>query len=151
MSAFTDPLRIEQCPHDRRLWRPGDWHYYHVGSEDSDEVISVPPGRCVDLESKPWWSWSVVGHPLGPYAASGLFHDELYFNPANGVGEPRSRRRCDQIYLEMNIVLGCPWWKRTLKYSAVRIGGGGGWNRYREAQRAREIVAKIHEKYKDGA
>ena len=169
MSQFTDPIQIRQDTTDPRYWITTAVHRYHVGSEDSAEVITVPEGRRTDLQSIPRFSWSIVGHPLDAYAASGLFHDEIYRYPENGVlpdengkVKPRGRRRCDQIYLEMNIVLKCPWWKRTLKYSAVRIGGGGAWKRYRAAQvleqeaeqareRARAIVAKIHEKYKGEA
>ena len=151
MSAFTDPIRIHQDPDDPKFWITDAVHRYHVGSEDSDEVITVPEGRRTDFQSIPRLLWSVFGHPLDEYAASGLFHDETYQYPDNGVEKPRSRRRCDQIYIEMNVVLGCPWWKRTGKYAGVRIGGWRAWNRYRAAERARKIarvMAYLHEQHR---
>ena len=131
MSSFTNPLRIEQLQTDRRMWRIFDGFGYHVGSYPSKEIIRVKHGFVTDLQSIPGWSWSIIGHPLDDYAQSGAGHDYLYRYPADGVDEPRTRKRCDQIYLEMNKVLGCPWWKRTLKYTAVRIGGSSGWTNYR--------------------
>ena len=152
MSQFTDPIRAEQCQDDRRFWRTLDAFEYHVGSEDSDEVISVPVGFRTDFQSIPRPVWSIFGHPLDEYAASGLGHDCLYQFPSNGVGRDRSRRRCDQIFLEMNKVLGCPWWKRTGKYTGVRIGGWIGWGRYRGREKAaRKAVAAIDALYRKDA
>lgn len=138
MSQFTDPLRIEQDPNDRRFWFSSIVLRFHVGHEDSDEIITIPAGSRSDLQSIPPLVWPIFGHPLDEYAVTGFFHDELYKHPDNGVDAPRTRKRCDAIYLEMNIVLGCPWWKRTGKYLGIRLGGWWGWNRYRKADRNRE-------------
>lgn len=136
MSQFTRRLRVEQDMEDRRFWWVLRTFGYHVGHAGSGEVIKVRFGFRTDFQSIPKPVQWLFGHPMDEYAASGLVHDESYQHPSNGVDEPRSRRRCDQIYLEMNEVLGCPWWKRTGKYNGVRIGGWVGWNRYRKAERA---------------
>ena len=141
MSQFTKPLRIEQDADDPRFWTTLDAFEYHVGRLGSGEVIAVPAGFRTDFQSIPKAVRWAFGHPVDEYAASGLEHDFLYQHPDGGsvlediVPHGRSRRRCDQIYLEMNIVLGCPWWKRTGKYTGVRIGGWVGWNNYRKAER----------------
>ena len=133
MSQFTKPLRIEQDQDDPLFWTTLGGFEYEVGYVGSGEVIRIEAGFRTDFQSIPRITWSVFGHPVDEYANSGLGHDGMYRHP----GE-YSRRRCDQIYLEMNIVLGCPWWKRTGKYTGVRIGGWVGWNNYRKAERDSE-------------
>ena len=167
MSQFTKPLRIEQDADHPKFWTVLDGFEYHVGHLGSGEVLSVPAGFRTDFQSIPKAVRWAFGHPVDEYAASGLEHDWLYQHPANGnlVGvvlslgvvdgsigvvdrkpKSRSRRRCDQIYLEMNKVLKCPWWKRTGKYTGVRIGGWVGWRKYRKAERkARRIAEKCKE------
>ena len=148
MSAFTDPIRIHQDPDDPKFWITDAVHRYHVGSEDSDEVITVPEGFRTDFQSIPPLLWSVFGHPLDAYAASGLFHDFLYQYPGDGVEEDRSWGCCDNVYEEMNDVLKCPWWKRMGKWLGVRGFGWRAWNRYRAEERARKvarIMAYLHD------
>ncbi len=145
MSQFTKPLRIEQDADDPKFWTTLDAFEYHVGHLGSGEVIMVPAGFKTDFQSIPRAVWSLFGHPVDEYAVCGLGHDWLYQNPADGIETRlervylplRTRRRCDQIYLEMNKVLGCPWWKRTGKYLGTRAGGWVGWNKYRKAERDR--------------
>jgi hypothetical protein len=151
MSQFTKPLRIEQDADDPLFWWSLAAFEFHVGHLGSGEVIRIPAGRRSDFQSIPRIMWSVFGHPVDEYAASGFGHDEVYQYPANGVDEPRSRRRCDQIYLEMNVVLGCPWWKRTGKYTGVRVGGWVGWRKYRKKEKeARRIAEKCKEYHNQG-
>ena len=132
MGQQLTPLRLEQL--DGKWWAVMQEFRYRL---DSGEIITAPAGFRTDLQSIPPPLWSVFGHPADAYAASGVDHDLLYRYPSSDLPEgakPRSRRRCDQIYLEINRDLGCPWWKRTGKYAGVRIGGWRAWNRYRKAE-----------------
>ena len=134
MGQQLTPLRIEQVP-GTKFWDLTDVLAYRPRS---GEVIETPAGFRTDLQSIPGCSWSFVGHPADDYAATGANHDDLYKHPHTGLEEdeePRSRRRCDQIFLEFNCDLGCPWWKRTVKYSVVRAGGWRQWKRYRETDK----------------
>lgn len=132
MSQFTKPLDLRYV--DGEWWDVIAELPYHVGGEDSDEVIIVPAGSRTNLGSIPRPAWSFIGHPAGKYAPACVIHDETYQYPANGVDWPRSRRRCDQIFLEGMQVLGVRWWRRSAMYFAVRVGGRKGWNRYRKAE-----------------
>jgi len=134
MSQFTSPLCVEHV--DGKFWLLLEQFEYRVGSEDSDEVITVPVGFKTDFASIPGVAWSIIGHPTGRYGKAAVIHDWLYSENAGEQGddyEPRTRRRCDQIFLEGMVVLGVPWWRRTLMYSAVRVGGWTAWGDRRES------------------
>lgn len=137
MSSFTDKLAIKQV--NKQVWRIIDGFKFHVGKFPSKEVISVVAGFLTDLQSIPGVAWSIIGHPVDGYAQAGAGHDFLYRFPADGFYRERTRKECDEIFLEMNEVLGCQWWKRSLKYSAVRVGGKTGWRNYR-----------MYDNYKEG-
>ena len=127
MSAFTTPLNVQYV--DGKHWMLLSPFTYHVGHEDSDEHIFVHAGFHTDFASIPRLLWPVLGHPTGKHGKAAVIHDFLYQHPDN-----RTRRRCDQIFLEGLKVLKLSWWKRTVMYSAVRIGGRGPWRKYREAE-----------------
>lgn len=143
MSAFTKPLDLRYV--DGKWWDVIADLPYHVGGEDSDEVILVEAGFRTDLGSIPRISWSVIGHPAGKYAPACVTHDKVYQYPANGVDEPRSRRRCDQVFLEGMQVLGVSWWRRSTMYAGVRCGGWVKWKEYRQKEFARILVARCVE------
>lgn len=128
MSQFTSPLVVEFI--DGKYWQVLESFEYHVGAEDSDEIIRVPVGFLTDFASIPKFAWSLIGHPTGEYGKAAVIHDWLYSENAGEQGGdwwPRTRKRCDQIFLEGMAVLGVAWWKRTLMYSAVRVAGSSGW------------------------
>jgi len=133
VSQFTQPLDIRQLP-DGKTWELLTSFDYHVGTEDSDEVITVEAGFISDGGSIPPFAWPIVGHPLDEFAAAAFLHDWLYQHPASGVEKDRSRRRCDQIFLEALIVLEIGWLRRTTMYSLVRLGGWKAWNKYRNRE-----------------
>lgn len=114
---------------------------YHVGSDDSLEVITVPAGFVTDFASIPWGLWNLFP-PWGPHARPAIVHDFLYETSGTGVwravgDEPAgryitrqadySRSEADGIFREALGVVGVPGWRRTLMYRAVRLGGGSGW------------------------
>ena len=128
MSAFTSELKVLYV--DGKHWILLSPFTYRVGSVDSDEVISVHAAFKTDFASIPHWAWPVMGHPAGKHGKAAVVHDYLYQHPHG-----RSRRRCDQVFLEGLKVLGVGWLKRTVMYSAVRVGGRGPWRKYREADK----------------
>lgn len=130
MSArITGAFRVEEVPGQLRggrqcvkLLEPLE---YHVGSEDSSEVITVPAGFVTDFASVPY-PFRNMFPALGPWARAAIVHDWLY--DQGGLGR-YTRLQCDRIFLEAMTVLGVPAWKRTLMFRAVRIGGGSGFDR----------------------
>ena len=132
MSAFTTELHVEHL--DGKFWRLTKSFFYDVGEEESGERIIVVSGFVTDFASIPRFAWSIIGYPTGRYGKAAVVHDWLYNYPKSGLGKPRSRRRCDQIFLEGMQVLGVGWLKRSTMYFAVRAGGRGGWRHYREQE-----------------
>ena len=131
MSQFTRPLDIRKVE-GTKFWLLRSEVVYHVGSVDSEEIIRASVGFKTDLGSKPPLAWFFVGHPLDEGAQGYVLHDWLMQHP-----EGRTRRRCDQIFLEALEVLGVGWLKRSAMYSGVRVGSWVAWNRYRKAERDR--------------
>lgn len=116
---------------------------------DSGEVLSAEPGFKTDMQSTPSPAWPLIGHPLDNGAIGGFWHDLLYRRPGTCLPPgkpPRSRRRCDAIYLEILTDKGTGWLRRTAKHQAVRMCGWWSWNRYRKAERHRTAGDIIAEK-----
>jgi len=136
MSQFTDRLEVTPLP-GGKLWELLKAFEYHVGHEGSGEVVVVQAEFVTDFASIPRWAWPVIGHPVGEYGKAAVIHDWLYQYPCDGlpIAEPeRTKRRCDQIFLEGMRVLGVSWWKRSVMYFAVKVGGGGAWEKYRNRE-----------------
>lgn len=126
MSSFTKSPPLEAIPPEYKLYKVQVDFEYHVGTEDSNEIIKVRKGTITDCLSIPQIAWSILGGPLGPYAPAGVIHDECYRRSLY------SRLRSDQIFKEALGVLGAGWWKRGTMYNFVRWFGWIGWNRYRK-------------------
>lgn len=153
MARITGAFRVEECPgrsrEGRACVRLLDALEYHVGSADSPEVITVPPGFETDFASIPWGLWNLFP-PLGPWARPAIIHDFLYATGGTGWwrgpgenvrkwlrGPPDrppgvfaySRKEADQIFREaMGVVEpAVPAWRREVMYRAVRLGGARGW------------------------
>jgi len=122
MSSFTQPLIVSPMK-GCRMWKLIEPFEYYVGSENSKETIVIPAGFITDFASIPRFFWSLIGHPVGEYAAAAVLHDYLY--SCQGVIPERvySRKRCDQIFLEAMGVLGVGLIKRSLMYASVRSLG----------------------------
>lgn len=121
MSSFTKLPRLISIPPDYELFEvPVDFEY-HVGKEDSGEVVRIPKGFITDGASIPKFAWSIIGGPLGRYAAAAVVHDYLYHKKIY------SRSKADAIFLEAMGVLKVPWWKRRTMWLAVRMAGWIPW------------------------
>lgn len=126
MSSFTKCPPLVGLPPDYKLFEVQVDFRYHVGAENSGEVIDIEKGTITDGATIPWWAWSIIGGPLGPYAPAAVVHDVLY------VRGTYTRRKSDRIFLEAMKVLKVFWLKRRTMWLAVRVAGWKPWNRYRK-------------------
>ncbi len=127
MSKFTKPLIVSPLP-DGKMWKLIEPFSYYVGKKCDalyGITIEVPAGFLTDFASIPRIFWSILGHPMGRYAAAAVLHDYLYFKGLY------SRKRCDQIFKEAMAVLNVPKLKRKLIYRFVRLLGKCAWNWHR--------------------
>jgi len=125
MSSFTKCPRLESIPPEYNKYKTLAEFSYHVGTEDSKEIITVPEGFITDGASIPKFAWSLIGGPLGRYAPAAVVHDFLYFKFYY------RRRIADEIFYEAMGVLGVPLWKRQTMFWAVRCFGFIPWNNHR--------------------
>jgi len=152
MSSFTGEIILKKI--GSRIWEVYTPFEYHIGSEDSNDIITIPKGMSTDFASVPRLLWAILP-PDGQYTAATIVHDFLYF--MNGIKiaiqsgsrmiyikekypfllgykikdfKFRKRSECDRIFLEAMQVLEVPWWKRKVMYAAVRAGGWIPWNNY---------------------
>ena len=122
MSSFTEDLIVKWIPelNKFKVYVPFD---YHIGSEDSNEVISIPEGYLTDLASIPRVvRWLIP--KLGKHAQAAVIHDFMY------QYHVYPQKRCDEIFLEAMGVLKVPLWKRRLMFRALRIGGWVAYGRH---------------------
>lgn len=119
MSSFTNPLdvRIQSDGRCGVLLAEFD---YHVGAEDSEDIIHVPAGFETDFASTPIFSWPIFP-PWGKYSKAAVVHDFCYH------AKDRTRLEADLIFLEAMGVLGVPAWKRYTMFAAVRLFGWLAW------------------------
>jgi hypothetical protein len=80
-----------------------------------------------------WTDWASVGLAaavISPISSSicraSLGHDMLYF-----VGYRNSRAICDEFIREGMRIDGAVWWRRTIVWLGLWLGGRRTWNRYR--------------------
>ena len=119
MSSFTSDLIVKKV--GDMIWEVYTPFEYHVGKEDSTDIIKVPKGFQSDFASIPRLFWMILP-PDGEYTGASIIHDFLYFI------QDRSRVTCDKIFLEAMLVLGVSLWKRRIMYRAVRLFGWMPWN-----------------------
>jgi len=98
------------------LWMLEEPFVYHVGSENSNDVITVERGFVTDFASVPRIFWAFYP-PHGSYALAAVVHDYLC------VTRTRSSVEAARIFREAMEVLGVPWARRQLLYAAVRAFG----------------------------
>lgn len=98
------------------------------------ELVTMPAGMQTDQGSIPRLAWPILP-PDGPYGEATIPHDLCYSSVGamtwhGHVGRsraaPYTRPECDEILDEGMIALGVPQWKRVVIWSAVRVGGRGG-------------------------
>jgi hypothetical protein len=129
--TFHDPLLLEYI--DGKTWRVIEAFGY---KPKSSPAILVPANFPTDFASIPRIFWRVIGPPVGygsdaAYGKAAVIHDFLYANPGS-----RSRKDCDDIFLEAMTDLGVSPLRRRLMYAAVRCCGWKPW-RSRTAERDR--------------
>jgi len=124
MSSFTKEL-ILRYDQEENVWVTNREFSYHVGTEESEDVVTVPKGFSSDLASVPWPATLLIPKS-GRFNQSAVLHDWLY-NQRFIHG--RSRKECDQIFLEAMGVLGVVAWKRYMMYYAVRSFGWIPWRK----------------------
>ena len=125
MSSFTKYPSLRLLP-DGESWEVVEAFEYHVGSEDSFEVIRIPKGFITDGASIPKIFWSIIGGPWGKYGYAAVVHDFLYHKKIY------TRKKSDQIFLEAMEVLGVSKWKRLTMYWSVRLTAWICWNKKRK-------------------
>jgi len=90
--------------------------------------LVVPKGFITDWASIPRPFWSII-NPAGRIKSASLVHDYAYSVKGVFPNYPRhTRRQCDGIFMDIMIVVGMSWFKRTMAYQAVRIFGWIAWN-----------------------
>jgi len=118
----------------RSLWAVQREIKYQAGS-DPAELIIVPAGFVTDLTSVPRAVWSFYP-PDGPWVKAAVIHDFLYYTKGTGdwhgrVGIsrplPYTRKEADDILKEGMADRGIGSWEQGVIWTAVRVGGAGGW------------------------
>jgi len=117
VSSFTTQLEVTPLPNGRdwKLLRP---FVYYVGTEPSDDVISVPADFITDFASIPralWWLYP----PTGQWGKAAVIHDYLYRTPSHQC----TRKEADLIFVEAMAVLDVPRHRRAIMYRALRAFG----------------------------
>ena len=131
MSSFTKALILRKGKGDR--WYVEESFEYHVGSEESQDIITVPKGFETDLASVPFPATFFIPKD-GSYNQAAVLHDWLYYSH---IIHARTRKQCDNIFLEAMAVLKVPAWKRFIMHRAVRLAGWKPWNNHMRKARVR--------------
>ena len=121
MSQFTKGLIVKWLP-EESLFKVLVSFKYHVGSEDSKEIVQVAMGFKTDLASIPPIARWIIPK-LGKHAQAAVLHDFMYRH------HTYKRSKCDKVFLEAMKVLKVAFWKRHVMYRAVRLGGGFVWEK----------------------
>ena len=106
---------------DGRTWRVVHAMVYKSRTHG---FIWVARGFLTDFASIPRFFWRILP-PTGQYGKAAVVHDWLYFTGAY------PRNVCDHLFLEAMEDLDVGWFTRRAMYRAVRMFGGGAWNRQR--------------------
>lgn len=139
MSSFTTPLVVSPMP-DGRRWRLVFSFQYHLGTEYSNDFISVPAGFVTDFASTPPPIWWLIP-PWGKYGKAAIVHDYLY-----QTGQ-RTRLEADDIFKEAMTVLGVARWRIEVMYRAVRLFGWLAWHPKSEPLQAHVSPGARYERY----
>lgn len=118
-NKFSDPLTVTKVGGGR--WRVAESFTF---TPAKFAPVKVPKGFETDFASVPRYLWAFFP-PDGQYSQAAVTHDFLYqkMKDLTWVGPKRSRKECDQIFLEAMKELGVGVWKRQVMYRAVRLFG----------------------------
>lgn len=102
-----------------RLELVHDWRIMYRG-----ELYVIPCGFVTDGASIPAWLQWLCGSPFGiPRFYAALVHDFLYSG-----GDPEATRAdADDLFRDLQIVLGIPRWKAYTEWAALRLFGWTHW------------------------
>lgn len=126
MKRVLDDIITKALPDGKKYLLLDDFKY-HVGSDNSNEIIVVPNGFVTDFASVPRFAWSIVP-PTGKIKPAALVHDYLYSKRGKYAPNQRyTRKKCDKIFLEIMNVVGMNWFERHTAYRAVRMFGWIPW------------------------
>ena len=111
------------------LWEVMEDIEYHVGHENSEEVIIAKKGLVTDFASMPFGVRNILPKD-GAWSVGSVFHDQCYRYKGilpegyfRGPAMVYSQKDCDKIFDEINQIKKVSWWQRTLIYSALRMFG----------------------------
>jgi len=119
MSSFTSELVV--TPVDERRWKLVRSFTYHVGSQHSRNILTVPKGFVTDFASIPWVFWQFLP-AWGRYGKAAVLHDYIYQTHI------RTRLEADHLFHEAMLVGGTKAWKALIMYLAVRLCGWLAWH-----------------------
>ena len=112
MSSFTSHPPLKPLD-DGIRWEVMEEFEYHIGSEDSNDIIKIPKGYISDLASIPRLLWGIIGAPWGKYGYAAILHDYMcQYGP---------KSKADFVFYEAMGVLGVPGWKRSMMFFGVRM------------------------------
>lgn len=120
---FTDdtPL-LEKLMDGKYIVRqPGGLVY----TTNAGQAITVPEGFETNLASVPAIFWPILPRD-GDYTPAAIVHDWLY-GCRRIAGHPITRAQADGIMLEAMESLGVGWWRRSVIWAALRVGGWVAW------------------------
>lgn len=118
MSGFLTDLDVRKIGANR--WRLTSPLRYEVAPS---RIIEVPAGFYTDFASIPRFMY-LTTPPIGAYDAAAVLHDYLYFAQAT------TRAQADGIFRQAMADSGVSTYTRTKMWLAVRVFGGGIWERY---------------------
>ena len=119
---FLTDLILRSIKGTRSSWEVSEDFVYETWNE---VIISVPKGFKTDLASVPLLFQGVFPK-AGRYREAAVIHDYLYSGKGFGI---YNRKQADQIFYQAMTDLKIAWWRKSLIYRAVRLGGGLYWNK----------------------
>lgn len=108
-------------PLDVRYLDGTDWEVLSEFVYESPRMmLRIPKGFTTDFGSIPRFFWRVLSPTDRHLGKPAVVHDYLYRNPWFDI----DRAGADYELREAMKCLGAPWWKHTMVYRGVRLGGG---------------------------
>lgn len=139
VSGFLDELDLRYL--DGVRWLVQASFRYHLHTPDGKEFVRLDVGSIINFASIPRPLKLFWPSPGGKYDKPAGIHDELYVLPfvqhVDGTARRIERDEADDIFNEAMGVMDVGGWTRRCLYRGVRVGGGGAWDRYREAEAVR--------------
>ena len=131
--TFLSDIQVKRHAGDTGEWElTGDLIY--IGRRDQ---FLVPTGFTTDFASIPRFFQTLIPKN-GKYDAAAIVHDYLYrHQPLVASRITRDMKRitrkdADGIFRRIMKELGVGWFRRSLMYRAVRLGGGIPWAKSRK-------------------